>query len=557
MYDLTSASLPVLANTPLRVLRWCMEQTILRRLIAPGLLKSAGVATYRASHDSIGAMVEPDMSGWELLPMAMQDVLPGVPRGETLGFSEGTPSRDIASLHAQYVAGSITPTAVAQAWIALRLDPQYRRLNAFIAYDDAQLLRDAAASTNRYAQGTALGELDGIPASIKDEFSVEGYRTGGGTSFIGVGKTFQDATAVARLRAAGALIVGKGQMHEIGLGVVGTNLTYGPARNPHQSAHTAGGSSGGAAAAVASGMVHIALGADGGGSIRVPAAFCGVYGLKPTYGRISSFGSAGVVWSMSHPGPIAATVRDTALAYVAMAGADEADAASLRQPEVVVPKIGKRSLTGVRIGYMPAWFSHADEEIVARCTEQLTLLREAGATIVEIEIPNLEAARVAHTIIITTEMLHGLGDTLIRNQAGLTDETRLSLALAREFTSADIAHAQQTRASCIASLRTLFQSVHCIASPTSGLVAPPIVDTTLPQGMSDLGSTFEIMRYAFLANLSGLPALSMPAGTTEAGLPIGFQLMAGPWQEALLLEIAGAIEGQRPQQQPAHFFRLH
>jgi Asp-tRNA(Asn)/Glu-tRNA(Gln) amidotransferase A subunit family amidase len=186
----------------------------------------------------------------------------------------------------------------------------------------------------------------------------------------------------------------------------------------------------------------------------------------------------------------------------------------------------------------------------------LTLLGEHGASIVEIDIPNLEAARVAHTIIITTEMLHGLGDALATQPTGLTDETRLSLALAREFTSADIAHAQQTRASCIATLRSIFAGVHCIASPTSGLVAPVIHDKSLPQGMSDLGSTFEIMRYAFLANLSGLPALSMPAGYTQSGLPVGFQLMAGPWQEALLLEIAGAIEGKHLRQKPAHFFSL-
>ncbi len=555
MYDLTSVSLPVLAGTPLRLLRWCMERAKLRALIAPGLLASAGVAAYRTQHETTPAMDEPDMANWELATLVRTDEHTTLTGGETEAYASVPVYRDAHALHSAYIAGLITPTDVAERFIAHRLTTAYTQLHAFIAYDDEVLLRDARAATERYVAGTSLGELDGIPVSIKDEFSVNGYRTGGGTAFLGVGKIFVDATPVTRLRAAGALIVGKGQMHEIGLGVVGTNHAYGPARNPHNMAHTAGGSSGGAAAAVASGLVCIGLGADGGGSIRIPAGFCGLYGLKPTYGRISSHGSAGVVWSMSHPGPIAATVRDTALAYTTMAGPDQADPASLRQPAVVPPNLGKRSLAGVRIGYMPAWFSHADDEIVARCTEMLTLLRTSGATIVEIEIPHLEAARVAHTIIITSEMLKNLGTSIEIHAAALTDETRLSLALAREFTSADIVHAQQTRARCIADLKRIFADIHCIASPTAGLVAPPIDDAAIQQGKSDLGSTFEIMRYAFLANLSGLPALSIPAGYSSAGLPVGFQLMAGPWQEALLLEVGSAIEGVVEQRTPGTFLQ--
>jgi Asp-tRNA(Asn)/Glu-tRNA(Gln) amidotransferase A subunit family amidase len=546
MYDLTSVALPVLSGIPLRVLRWCMERKRIRQLLAPGLLASAGVTAFRKQHESCTAMAEPTFVDWPQLPLALADP-------EIADASSSTVDsivRDAGALQAAYRTGLLTPIAVAQQWIALRTDPTFLRLNAFIAYDDAALLRDAAAATARFAAGAVLGELDGIPVSIKDEFAVTGYRTGGGTTFLGEGQTAVDATTVARLRAAGALIVGKGQMHEIGLGVVGTNAAYGQACNPHNVAHTAGGSSGGAAAAVASGLVCIGLGADGGGSIRIPAAFCGVYGLKPTYGRISSHGSAGLVWSMSHPGPIAATVHDVALAYVTMAGPDDADAASLRQSSVVSPRLGKRSLAGLRVGYMPAWFSHADAEIVTRCTEMLTMLRDAGATIVEIEIPHLEAARVAHTIIIITELLHGLQTALDMHAETLTDETRLSLAIAQEFDSADIAHAQQTRARCIANLRDIFADVHCIASPTSGLVAPPIHTPAKTQGVSDLGSMFEIMRFAFLANVSGLPALSMPAGTTAQGLPVGFQLMAGPWQEALLLEVASALEGSVVRQTP-------
>lgn len=556
MYDLTSVRLPVLSGTPLRLLRWCMEQPRVRNILAPSLLTNAGVTAYRAHRETAPGSAEPDYTDWQTRTTALPPVTSGAAASEADTDAAAPPS-DAAALRAAYLRGALTPSDVAERFIALRSDATYQRLNAFIAYDDDALRRDAAASSDRYAAGSSYGPLDGIPVSIKDEFGVAGYRTGGGTEFRGHDVPAFDATPVARLRAAGALIMGKGQMHEIGLGVVGTNLTHGPARNPHHLGHTAGGSSGGAAAAVASGLVPIAIGADGGGSIRVPAAFCGLYGLKPTYGRVSSHGSAGVVWSMSHPGPLAATVADLTHAYLAIAGADPQDPASLRQPAVVAPLLGARALTGVRVGYVPAWFSHADAETVARCTEILTLLTTLGAEVSEIEIPQLEAARVAHTIIITTEILTGMGDDLVTHAAGLTDETRLSLALARAFTADDVARARQTRSAAIARLQSIFQQVDLVVSPTAGLPAPQIRDHTLPQGMSDLSSTFEIMRYAFLANLTGLPALSLPAGTTSAGLPVGFQLMAGPWHEALLLEVASALEPQLPRLRAPHRVDTH
>ena len=253
---------------------------------------------------------------------------------------------------------------------------------------------------------------------------------------------------------------------------------------------------------------------------------------------------------MSHPGPIAPYPTEIASAYVCMAGSDPADPATHNQPLPVAPNLGRRDLRGMTIGYMPAWFEHADTEIVSHCRSMLHYYRSAGAELREITVPGLEAARVAHTIIITSEMLNGLGSQLTQNGHRLTDETRLSLALSREFTAADIAHAQRTRASFTATLRQLFTTVDMIATPTAGLVAPIIDAATIHQGMSDLSSTFEIMRFAFAANLSGLPSISIPAGYTKAGLPVGFQLMARPWKEALLIEAAQVAEQWRVSIQP-------
>jgi Asp-tRNA(Asn)/Glu-tRNA(Gln) amidotransferase A subunit family amidase len=541
MYDLTSAKLPRLAGIPLRIMRWLLEQPTTRTLLAPELMRSAGVVTYRAHVETSEPIDEPILSEW-----------PAAPAHDATGTSmnQTTPHepalwQSSTQLHQAYLAGTTTPRAVVDKIISQRKNPVFMHLNAYIAFDDETLLLEADMATQRYAEGKPLGPFDGIPVSIKDEFSVANYRTGGGTTFLGGSGSRRDATIVARLRAAGALVIGKGQMHEIGLGVVGTNLAYGPARNPYNPAHTAGGSSGGGAAAVASCQAIMALGADGGGSIRVPAAFCGLVGLKPTYGRISSYGGAGVVKSMSHPGPIAAYPIDINTTYMLMAGRDEHDPSTLHQPTPIPANLDVTDLRGKTIGYMPAWFEHADREIVAACRSMLHYFQSAGAELRELSLANLEAARVAHTIIITREILDVLVAELHIHNYKLTNETRLSLALAREFSDADVRKAQQTRATLISNLKELYGKVDYIATPTTGLPAPAIAPASLPHGLSDLSSTFEIMRFAFVANLSGLPAISIPAGYTKSGLPIGFQLMARPWQEHELIEAAHVAEQWR------------
>lgn len=541
MYDLTSVKLPRLAGMPLQIMRWLLEQPTTRSLLAPELMRSAGVLAYRQHSESTDPTGEPILSEW-----------PSAPTHERadVAITHVAPSDPILwqsslQLHHAYLAGHTTPRAVVDAIISQRKNPVFMHLNAYIAFDDETLLLEADMATQRYAEGKTLGQFDGIPVSIKDEFSVANYRTGGGTTFLGGSGARHDATAVARLRNAGALIMGKGQMHEIGLGVVGTNLAYGPARNPYNPAHTAGGSSGGGAAAVASCQAVMALGADGGGSIRVPAAFCGLIGLKPTYGRISSHGGAGVVKSMSHPGPIAAYPVDIHASYQLMAGFDAHDPSTHHQPAPLSANLDVTNLHGKTIGYMPAWFEHADREIVAACRSMLHYFQSAGAELRELSLANLEAARVAHTIIITREILDSLVNDLRIHNYKLTNETRLSLALAREFSNTDVHKAQQTRTTLINNLKELYSKVDFIATPTTGLVAPVISPASLPHGLSDLSSTFEIMRFAFVANLSGLPAISIPAGYTKSGMPIGFQLMARPWQEHALIEAAQVAEQWR------------
>ena len=530
MYDLKSVSLPILSGVPLKMVRALLEYDPTFKLLAPALLRDAGVQAYRAQSETAPALAEPADTEWEAAPRAEPRTI------QVAGHMEAEHVCSIQQLHDAYVAGETTPTAVVEALIAARGTSAVAGLNAHIAYDDDALRADAAAASERYRTGTARGLLDGVPISVKDEFAVANYRTGAGTSFFQT--AFRgDATPVAQARANGALIIGKAQMHEIGLGVTGTNVHYGPARNPVNPAYSAGGSSGGPAAAVASGQALIGLGADGGGSIRLPASFCGIYGLKPTYRRISSHGGAGAVWSMSHPGPLTATAADLDLAMQVLVGG-ATDDASVSQRPYQTADVARRDLRGVSIGYMPEWFEHADTEIVAACRSMLHYFRSAGADVREINVPGLEAARVAHTIIITTEILQSLAPFYAQSRQQLSDETRLSLAISRAFDEHDINHARQTRHHFTQTLKQIFAHVDVLATPTCGLLAPTIEARSLPHGKSDLGSTFEMMRFAFAANLSGIPAISMPAGYAKNRLPIGFQLMARPWQEHTLIEAA-------------------
>lgn len=530
MYDLHSVSLPVLSGIPLRIVRALLEYPPTAKLLTPALLRDAGVSAYQAQTEQSQPLAEPDTTQW-----------PGAPAAEphtvhAHQHEHATPYHSIRQLHAAYRERTTTPSDVIEHIIALRQQQTFAQLNAHIAYDDAALRAAAAAATQRYAAGTPLGELDGIPVSIKDEFAVANYRTGAGTSFFRTTYT-GDAVPVSHLRAHGACIIGKSQMHEVGIGVTGTNAAYGPARNPVQPAHSAGGSSGGVAAAVASGQALIGLGADGGGSIRLPASFTGIYGIKPTYRRISSLGGAGAVTSMSFPGPFATSAPDLDIAMHAMVGG-ASDDRTVSQHIYQRADITRQDLRGVTIGYMPAWFEHAHPEVVSACRSMLHYLRSAGAELREVAIPGLEAARVAHTIIITTEILQALAPLYADHRSALSDETRLSLAIASVFDEADITHAQQTRAHFTQTLKQVFAQVDFIATPTSGLTAPVIDNRTVAHGKSDLGATFEMMRFAFAANLVGIPAISMPAGYTKNGLPVGFQLMARPWCEHQLIEVA-------------------
>jgi Asp-tRNA(Asn)/Glu-tRNA(Gln) amidotransferase A subunit family amidase len=428
-------------------------------------------------------------------------------------------------------------------------------LRAFVANNRQDALDQAGASAQRLAEGRPLSPLDGVPVAVKDEVDQSPYPTHVGTTFLGKAPARQDCTVVARLRKAGALLVGKANMHEIGINPNGSNAHYGHVRNPYDLQRDTGGSSSGPAAAVASGLVPVAIGADGGGSIRIPSSLCGLVGLMSTFGRVSEFGAAPLCWSVGHLGPIGASVEDVAMVYAAIAGPDPLDPNTLHQPPVKLERWNDPNLRGLKLGLYKEWFDHCSPGVRQVCHAALDKLAQAGAEIVEVEVPELDEMRIAHVASILGEMATSLAN-FPKNEKELAPSVRLTLTLGKEFTSKDYIIAQRMCTRAMHIFSRVLAGVDAILSPATAMTAPLIPQAGIPGGWSDLSVDTEMMRYIFPGNLVGLPAIAFPAGYDEQGLPVGMHAMGGPWQEHVLLRIATGAECVVERRLPAKFYHI-
>lgn len=554
-YDLKSAKLPYLSGAALKLFVSALEGP-LGGLLIPNLFQSAGITNLQKQNFEESPTYLPihysSAPAKEAAGVPEAEWPRDVKRGPGFQF---TSARDYATA---YRSGSTSPEEVAQKVLEAieSSNASNLPLRAIIAVNRDEVLRIARESAERFKQGRALGPLDGVPVAVKDEVDMIPYPTTVGTSFLGKSPAKQDSTVAARMRAAGALLIGKANMHEIGIGVTGLNPHHGTTRNPYNLGHFTGGSSSGSGTAVAAGLCPIAIGADGGGSIRIPSAFCGVVGLKPTFGRISSFGAAPLCWSVDHYGPIAATVTDAALGYAALAGPDPKDPNSLHQPLPTLQGWDNADIKGLRIGVYWPWFRHASAEVVSACEAMLKQFEGMGAEIREVVIPDLEANRVAHLITIASEMAQAMDETYAKHHKEHGLDVRTNLALARAFSTTDYVKAQRIRTRMIHHFQRAFEQADVIVTPTTGLAAPAIPAGALPDGDSDLTTLLEIMRFVTAANLTGLPAISFPAGYTPSGLPVGMQAMARAWDEVTLLRLALVAEGVMERKAPQMFYKI-
>ena len=551
-YDLMPVRSPRLHGAALRLLVPLLEQPAIASLLAPRILRNLGVLDLRA------ADIKQSPTFLPLYAAANDSTARGhcpdvVPMRSRCGV--GFHFHSIRDYQHAFQNRTVTPDQIAERVFAaiMASDDMPKPLRAFIAWDRENILSQACEATRRYRQSRPLGTLDGIPIAVKDEVDVVPYPTTAGTRFL-CSAAQTDSTVVARLRSAGALLIGKTNMHEIGILPDGWNPHHGVVRNPYNPVHETGGSSSGSAAAVASGLCPGAIGADGGGSIRVPASFCGVIGLKPTFGRVSEFGAVPLAWSVAHLGPIAATAEDAALLYATIAGQDPADPNTQSQPAVRIDEYDGR-LNGVRVGIYGRWFSDAEGPIVAACEQALANLARLGAELVDVAIPDLRRMATAHGLTIHTEMAANM-DRYDRHRGEFGWTTRMMLATVRTVPSSDYVQAQRMRTRAIRHFLSELMKADVIAMPTTPVTAPEISEKALPHGEVDLGQAIRIMQFVNPANFTGLPAISIPVGYDHRSLPIGLQLIARPWDENLLFRLAYALEPTLERRRPTVYFDL-
>ncbi len=435
----------------------------------------------------------------------------------------------------------LSPVELTEAYLARieRLDPT---LNAYI-----RVLPEAALAAARQAEEDIRldgwrGPLHGVPVGIKDLFDLAGVPTTMGTIVLRDNVPEVDATVVSRLKAAGAVILGKQNLHEFAFGITSENPHYGAVHNPWNLDRVPGGSSGGTAAAVAAGLCAAGLGSDTGASIRAPASFCGSVGLKPTYGRVSCAGALPLAWSMDHPGPLARSVADCAVMLQAIAGHDQRDPASSTEP---VPDFSARlasGVTGLRLGIPREYFFEIVEPDVDRLVRAgISTLEQLGARVEEVSLPHVRDAQIAGNVIMSSEAAawhhdwlrerpheYG-GDVLQRIRGGL-------LVRAIEYL-----HSQQMRTLIQQDFAHAFTRVDVVVGPTVPIVAPPIGRTFEPGGPLNLAPRSIANRTTVPCNLTGMPAISVPCGFSD-GLPVGLQIMGAAFAEPLVLQVAAAYE---------------
>jgi aspartyl-tRNA(Asn)/glutamyl-tRNA(Gln) amidotransferase subunit A len=448
--------------------------------------------------------------------------------------------RSLAGLFRELLARRLSPVEVVRALLG-RIEAD--ETNSFITVTAERALEEASLAEREILAGRHRGPLHGVPVALKDIIYTRGVRTTMGSARYAGHVPDHSATVARKLEEAGSVLIGKTNTHELAYGPTGDRSYFGPTLNPHDARRITGGSSGGSGAAVAAMLCYGALGSDTGGSIRIPAALCGIVGMKPTFGRVSKRGVFPLCWNLDHVGPITRTVEDNALMLDVLASYDQEDLYSVDWPAEDFTRDLRRGLHGASIGLPRSfYFDHVDEEVGARVLDAVEVFRSLGARVREVEIPNLIDTLQAQRLILGAEA-YAVHEESLENESETFDvevgERLMEGARPRAYR-----YAKARRRGVLATdeFDHALHGVDALLTPTLPITATDIGQREVSIGDYEESVRSALTRFTGPTNLTGHPSLSIPCGNTATGLPVGLQLIGRHFDEATLYRFGHAYE---------------
>lgn len=420
------------------------------------------------------------------------------------------------------------------------LNPQ---LNAFLAVTADTAIHAAKRCDEELAAGRDRGSLHGIPVALKDNFYTKGVLTTDGSKLFSDYVPDYDSAVTEKLQNAGAVIVGKTGMHELAYGISSNNIHFGTIRNPHNHDRIPGGSSGGSGVAVQTGMVFMAMGSDTGGSIRIPAAYCGTVGLKPTFGRVSRYGMFPLGYSLDHAGPLTRTCHDAVETLNAISGYDPRDPSVSTRPSENIRLEDPLYVKDLRIGVPENFFFDRTEPGVEKAVRQaLAKIEKLGATIVPVKLPDIAAINTAGRIILLAEASAWLEPYHLSRRGDISPEVLALLDQGRMVSGTQYVNAQRARRVLTREFARVWKKVGLIFTPTIPMGAPKIGPSTVTLGGVEEDTRMATTRFVRAFNVLGVPTLSVPCGMTDENLPVGVQIIGPPFGERKVLTAGAALE---------------
>jgi aspartyl-tRNA(Asn)/glutamyl-tRNA(Gln) amidotransferase subunit A len=448
----------------------------------------------------------------------------------------------LTDLASAYRERRLSPVEVVEKLLG-RVEAEDRVLNTFITVTGERALEEAARAEREILAGRYRGSLHGVPIGLKDIIYTEGVRTTMGSAFFADYVPDHSAAVALMLEEAGTILIGKTNTHEFAYGPTGDRSYFGPTRNPHDTARISGGSSGGSAAAVAANLIYASLGSDTGGSVRIPAALCGIVGMKPTFGRVSKHGVFPLSWTLDHVGPLTRTVEDNALLLNALAGYDPRDPYSANSEQEDFARDLRRGVRGGAIGVPEDfYFEHVEDEVGERVREVIEVFRALGAEVREVEVPRLPETLKAQRITLAADAYAVHEERLRDESERFGAEVRERLMDAERLRAYRYANALQRKLGAKDEFERALEGLDLLLTPTVPIAATPIDERKVDVGGYEESVRSAVTRLTGPTNLTGFPSLSVPCGSTASGLPVGAQLIGRPFDDATLYRFGHAYQ---------------